>query len=307
MKLAYAVFTLLLFCSQSFCLHSYAWSTSLQAEIAPSDYQPLTSDIPQVKGWSIPGCTGGRAVVTTFPFASEKFRRKYEISVFSEGRKTTHELVQHLEKKGVRLIALINGGYFNTTTPSSIYSYYRSSFTNKAWPRNSTLSPRACMVWNRKTNAFTLLQSSENNFKLFSLLEDVEIWCAGPQVVNEGKDVSETQFCAEKFSPKCRADRQDPGIGFYTEWPRTGSCYTIHGELKLFSFNSSVERCGASIKQLAQIMIQEECFSGMNHDGGGSSALYTHFPNSGEGFWPDRLNRRVPVWIGVFEKNASEL
>lgn len=251
---------------------------------------------------SIPGCRNGQAIVATFDFNQAEFREKFQLQVITGKSRTRSAVQKDLERSGRPVAALINAGFFFGTAP---VSFYKSSINGRQHSSNSAMSPRACLVHESKTAQTQLLQSTEAHFRMFIEAKDIEVYCAGPQLVSFWTDVSSTQFCRERFHPDCRSDHQDPGVGYWTNVPRTGSCVTSKGELKWFSLNSSTHRCGGTLPDLTGLMMKEDCVDGMNHDGGGSSKLYLD-PAQGSTVVADGIeNRAVPVWVAIVRRSAK--
>ncbi len=251
----------------------------------------------------LPACRGGRLIVSSFRFNDAAYRRAYTFVVFHDGYKTVRGAAAALLRRGLIPVGLINGGFF-LRDESAILSYYRSSALGGELPRNSPRSPRACMVFFPPAY-WWLLQSTPANYRLFGSLPEAEVYCAGPQVVEDGRDVSARQLCAESFDPRCRPDGSDPGIKFHSNTPRSASCMTLDGDLKFFSANSGSAKCGMTGPELARAMAAEGCHSGMNHDGGGSAKLYLWDmrvePLVAAGYGEDRL-RASPVWAAVVRR-----
>jgi exopolysaccharide biosynthesis protein len=268
--------------------------TLFGAESGASDFS--------LKKHPLTACTGGYGIVAGFPFHAHEFRENYDLVVVGEGFRTLPSAVNYLKRHGFQVVAVINGGFFGG---SRIYSYFKSSALRSEHSSNSALSPRACMVFDRSKGALEVVQSTSSNYQEFRNRDQIEVFCAGPQLVENGANVAKRQACSEKFRASCRADGKDPGLNLFGNEPRSASCVTAMGDLKLFSFNSSVRRCGASAQTLAQVMIKEGCESGLNHDGGGSAKLYLDL---GDGRRVTSLGRggdkgrAVPVWIAVVKK-----
>jgi hypothetical protein len=160
------------------------------------------------------------------------------------------------------------------------------------------------MVLDPESKRLSVLQSDQANYDRWRA-GGGEIYCAGPQLVEAGADVAARQSCAEHFLPECRADHSDPGADLKSSIPRTGSCATGDGTLKIFSANSDDERCGATAELMAKTMIAEGCAAGLNHDGGGSAKLFAA-PEKGAtvtavGSGEDR-GRPIPVWLAVLRR-----
>lgn len=269
---------------------------SLNAFAAGGDFHIRTEKLSK--------CAGGRAYIATFNFNDPEFTRHHGLMVLAEGFMTFSDALRSLWAKGLVPVALINGGFFETGG-TKIYSYYKSSVNGYESPSNSVWSPRACTMFDRQNAAFNLLQSTDENYALFQQGAGLEVFCAGPQLVENGVNVAQRQYCNEHFDPACRPDHDDPGIGINVNTARSASCITADGQFKLFSFTSSISGCGATLPILAEWMIAEGCVNGMNHDGGGSSKIYldnsANEPVYAAGYGSNQ-KRRIPVWLAIVKR-----
>lgn len=243
----------------------------------------------------LPGCPGGTLLVASFRLGEE-----LGLVVLQDGSRTLPEAKAALAGLGLEPAAVVNGGYFDRAT-GEVLSYYKSSRLGTSAPSNSSQGPRACMVFDPATGAAGVYQSTEANYRLFRR-SGAEVYCAGPQLLEDGADVAARQYCRERFSPACRPDRSDPGLQFFEPSPRTGSCAAPGRVFKLFSANSAAARCGLGVPDLARAMAAEGCRDGLNHDGGGSAKLYLSGGDGpavvAAGAGTER-SRRLPVWIAV--------
>jgi hypothetical protein len=245
-------------------------------------------------------CPGGLMIVASFPLGGDS---PFSAAVFHDGSKTLTAALADLRGRGLDPVGLVNGGYFDPKG-GGVVSYYKSTvFANQAL-HNSARGPRACMVFDPESKRLSVLQSDQANYDRWRS-GGGEIYCSGPQLVEGGADVSARQSCAEHFLPECRADRSDPGVNLKVHYPRTGSCVTADGTLKLFSANSDEEKCGATAELMARSMIAEGCADGINHDGGGSAKLFVApeqgAPVTAAGAGEDR-GRAIPVWLVVLRR-----
>ncbi len=255
-----------------------------------------------VDSYPLTDCPGGSMIVGSFPLGGDS---PYTVAVFHEGYKTLADAREALRRRGLDPAALVNGGYFDPER-DEILSYYKSSFFATHAPHNSSQGPRACMAFDPKTKKLAVLQSSDDNYALWSRGVG-EVYCAGPQLVENGADVSARQSCAEHFLPRCRSDHSDSGADLRVDAPRTGSCVTEDGTLKLFSANSRARRCGATARWMARTMVKHGCADGMNHDGGGSAKMFVSVGGESATAAGDRENRgrAVPVWLAVLRGSVQ--
>lgn len=249
---------------------------------------------------ALKNCQGGLELVASFPFQDGAFSDSHDFVVFSEGFRTLDAIVAKIKAKGFEPVAVWNGGFFG---PNNAVSYYKSSLTGVEHYENSQRGPRACTLFDHGTNSFNLLQSTTTNYQNFLKLNKTEVFCAGPQLLQNGLNVAKQQYCDEQFNPSCRPDRTDPGIGYNSNYPRTASCFTAAGEFKVFAYLSTFKKCGSTVEHIADRMLDEGCVEGMNHDGGGSSKIYLNngTENFYRGFKGD-ANRTIPVWVAVVKK-----
>lgn len=251
----------------------------------------------------LPACPGGVLTAAKFKFGDSAYREAYTLVVFNDGYKTVRAAAAALLRRGLIPVGILNGGFF-ARDESAILSYFRSGAMGNALPHNSRRSPRACMVFLPPAD-WSLRQSTPEDYAIFGTLPDAEIYCAGPQLLEEGRDVSARRLCEEGIIPSCRPDRSEPGINFAGDVPRSASCVTRAGDLMFFSANSAAAKCGMTGPALARAMAAEGCRFGMNHDGGGSAKLFLWdmrgHPVVLAGAGEDRL-RASPVWVAVVRR-----
>lgn len=255
-----------------------------------------------VRRFPLKGCPGGVMIVASFPLGGDS---PYSVAVFHDGAKTLPAALADLRGRGLDPAALVNGGYFDPGG-GGVVSYYKSTVFAGQAPHNSARGPRACMVLDPVSKKLSVQQSDQADYDRWRA-GGGEVYCAGPQLIEGGADVAARQSCAEHFLPECRADRSDPGADLKSSIPRTGSCATADGTLKIFSANSGDARCGATAALMAETMVAEGCASGLNHDGGGSAKLFAA-PEKGEpataaGSGADR-ERPIPVWLAVLRRKV---
>lgn len=280
----------------------------LPSEIPEIEPEPETSPDPQreatfeIRKYSLSasGCKDGVASVATFDFSKSEIQKKYQVTVFAEGIKTLDEVRKIVEARGQKLVAIVNAGFF---TGGNSVSYFKSALNQVEHPRNSARSPRACGVISESGN-LKIYQSTVSQYEWFKTTTDKEIYCAGPQLIENGKNVWERQECAEQFraTVECRGDTTDPGVHLQSDIPRTASCMTSKGEYKLFAFISDSVRCGATAQNMTKFMLSQGCIEAMNHDGGGSAKVYL---NNGKRtvHMLGIENRAVASWVGILEVN----
>lgn len=252
---------------------------------------------------TLPGCPGGKLHVATFDFKAD-FENKYGLMVISDRSRSLADAESFIRKKGLEPLAILNAGYFdNAHFPEKPLSYFKSSLNSAEAIGPSIRGPRSCMISQAKTHHFEMKLDTDENFKVFHQAPDVEIFCAGPALVEQKKDVTSLRLCSEHFEPRCRPDHSDPGLNFDFSYPRAGTCFTSTGEFKIFAALSAEKKCGISGKEMTAFMLQAGCEFGMNHDGGSSVKFYYGNQNGlvvrETGTDP---RRTVPVWIAVFSR-----
>lgn len=246
----------------------------------------------EVRSYPLSACKGGTGYIATLAPGAQ-------LKVHAEGAQTLDQVIESIRKRGETPRLAVNAGFFSGSEP---VSYFKSAKNRVEHPRNSLRSPRACMEIGSASLVSRVVQSSEEVYQGFRRAEASEIFCAGPRVLDQGKDVVMTQVCREQFSPECRADGSDPGLGATSNLPRSASCVTRSGTIRFFVFNSNTSRCGITLPDLARWMQAEDCVDGLNHDGGASVKFFAEDAQGrvhrSRGM-DDGPGRTIPVWITV--------
>jgi hypothetical protein len=215
------------------------------------------------------------------------------------------EIEASLNQQGLQLIALINGGYFDEKNVVPL-SYYRASRQGSEHIANNAPggSVRPCLVYNPQSlkGAFEIADSDEKKYREMRTLQNAEIMCAGPQLIkdNEILPAYENSLKNGKFSPEWRPNKDDP-LKLTHKVPRAGSCIGSDGSFHLFMQHDRVY-CGPTMADFAAVMKEAQCRDGINHDGGGSVAMFVRSPNGKEYTFTGIKHEPVPVWLVIAEK-----
>jgi len=209
------------------------------------------------------GCTFELHSVTV-PLADPSL----ELSAVGSG--TARTIKQHaLDQAQHMPFALINGGYF--AAASGPLSYAKGHLGYES-PSGNVKGPRACLVYDRSKRAARVVisfgrQPAGSGWGPGLFTADSDVVCAGPRLLDAGKDVFWTQYAAEHF--------ESSGIGPTSATPRSALCLQADGSLMLVMAQSpSKKACGLDLPALTALLLARGCTDAINLDGGGSAALW---------------------------------
>ncbi len=107
------------------------------------------------------------------------------------------------------------------------------------------------------------------NVSLFTEGEDV--LCAGPQLVEKGKNVAAEHYISEHS--ELLALEPDTRI------PRSAACITAEGSVVVTAILSKTVRYGMTLEELADYLIAIGCVDAINLAGDNATAFWTHYGN----------------------------
>lgn len=175
------------------------------------------------------------------------------------------ETVKSHGQKTANAIAAINGGYFAFGAGPVSYAKGRSGYES---PSVNVKGPRACLAFDAKSRKAHVALSKGG---AGSFPNDDEVVCAGPQLLENGTNVTATHLVTESF--------ETSGLNEAAPYPRTAACILDDGALMLVVAQSDKEKaCGLSLADLADVLKAKGCVDAINLDGGGSSAMWWKGP-----------------------------
>jgi exopolysaccharide biosynthesis protein len=162
-------------------------------------------------------------------------------------------------------IAAVNGGFFAFGSGPVSYAKGRSGYES---PSANVKGPRACLAFDAKARKahVALSKGGQGSFP-----NDDEVVCAGPQLLENGANVTAAHLVSENF--------ETSGLNESSPYPRTAACVRDDGAVMLAVAQSSTEKaCGVSLSDLAGVLKTKGCVDAINLDGGGSSAMWWKGP-----------------------------
>lgn len=175
------------------------------------------------------------------------------------------ETVKSHGQKTANAIAAINGGYFAFGSGPVSYAKGRSGYESSS---ANVKGPRACLAFDAKSRKarVTISKGGPGSFPT-----DDEVVCAGPQLLENGANVTAAHLVSESF--------ETSGLNESAPYPRSAACILDDGALMLVVAQSDKEKaCGLSLSDLADVLKAKGCVDAVNLDGGGSSAMWWKGP-----------------------------
>lgn len=219
------------------------------------------------------------------------------------------------------LFGVVNAGFFDDTQvgqQTQLYSYYQSAppWTDwKHWSRakiGGNVVPkhpgmnynRPCMTWKGYGHRVEYQQTDEAFWRETAANPTRNVFCAGPLLVRDSKNIWETGAYLGGFSPASRGEAKDDPLDLFAPVSRMASCVKANGNVLLQAY--SPIKCGRSMEKLATQMQSLGCREAMAHDGGRSVGYFfrvngqvfqtTEYPQQENSIWRHRAS---PVWWAV--------
>lgn len=199
------------------------------------------------------------------------------------------------EKNKLEFIALVNAGFFNDGGSGEALSYFESSLLKRRHAVGNARGTRPCFVSENGTKISWEKIGANAPKRQAQLVIDTA--CAGPMLLQEGRDVLESSLKEGEFAPKYRKDGGDP-LSLQGRRSRTAICLRENGSIRLFATNQYA--CGGmTILELQKYLKDFGCVDAMAFDGGASTGFYA-IGNTGGVEHSLKSRRKVPIWLAVF-------
>ena len=214
---------------------------------------------------------------------------------------------------------MTNAGYFNMTThETGDFSVDRGNVTLAKWadvPRGAfgvDINQKPYAFWTAKSadqQTYFFNEPEPNIFNVNSyntvrpdypsnnlIFEPYYAMCAGPLLVKDGKVVTDVTMEGSDFVRNYEQVALDIFTNSSITPDRTAVGYTADGKIILFICDGRIKASrGASIVEIAQLMLGLDCVGACNFDGGGSTAMT---------LWGKRVNSTESNMSGGYENRA---
>lgn len=186
----------------------------------------------------------------------------------TETAATVRTLARAWTDRGVAVA--VNGGYF--AFGQGPVSYAKSRFGYES-PSANVKGPRACLAWDagRRHARVEVSMGRDPVSGATRFPGDSDVACAGPQLVEDGRNVFDAHFVSENF--------QTSGIAPDSAYPRTAACVHRDGSVLLVAAqDDGTKTRGFTLPGLADYLVSLGCDQALNLDGGGSTAFWNIGP-----------------------------